>query len=328
MNWVRTHYDRCAVLAGALFLLLCACFIWQSAAVFQEEFTSLREPGPAKPATPPIESVELSAAVGKLRQPPQWSFSGRSGLFVPEKHFIGPNGMPVTLQTTEVHPPVPNEWLDQFGLPIADADVLTQDADGDGFDNLEEWRGHTNPTDKASRPPYLSKLKLKSVATEPLPAVFSSRTGDTYAINFIDAHNPSAPDGSANIDRAQPTQFAQKGQTIRGTRLRIVGFREKSAPGKFGAEIDVSELRLENLETGEEVTLVKEKPAISPESVGTFTYSWGEPHELTVKKDEEFSLPPETEIRYKLVDVQPARAVIVNTQKPEERIEIDMLPPN
>jgi len=38
-----------------------------------------------------------------------------------------------TLQTTEVHPPVPNEWLERFGLPIADADVLEQDLDGDGF---------------------------------------------------------------------------------------------------------------------------------------------------------------------------------------------------
>ena len=71
--------------------------------------------------------------------------AGAPGLFVPEKHFIGANGLPATLQTTEVHPPVPNEWLEQFGLPIADADVLTQDPDGDGFTNLEEWQFHTNP---------------------------------------------------------------------------------------------------------------------------------------------------------------------------------------
>jgi hypothetical protein len=52
------------------------------------------------------------------------------------------------LQTTEVHPPVPNEWLDQFGLPIAEADVLSQDADADGYTNLEEWHGRTNPSTK------------------------------------------------------------------------------------------------------------------------------------------------------------------------------------
>ncbi len=66
---------------------------------------------------------------------------------------------------------------------------------------------------------------------------------------------------------------------------------------------------------------------ISPGSVGTFVYLWGDRRELTIKKDQEFSLPPETEIKYKLVDVQPDKAVIVNTQKPEERIEIGPLNP-
>jgi hypothetical protein len=33
------------------------------------------------------------------------------------------------------------------------------------------------------------------------------------------------------------------------------------------------------------------------------------------------------EINYKLVDVQPTKAVIVNTQKPSARIEIGFAPP-
>ena len=64
---------------------------------------------------------------------------------------------------------------------------------------------------------------------------------------------------------------------------------------------------------------------ISPESVGTFVYLWGDRKEMQIKKDQEFSLPPQSEIRYKLIDVQPDKAVIVNTQKPEERIEIGPL---
>ncbi len=322
MNWVRSHYDRVAVLAAAALLMLCAFFIWRSAAGFAESFANLQPSGSGKAAAPTEKAVELQQAMAKLKEPPQWTFGGRSGLFVPEKHFIGPNGFPATLQTTEVHPPVPNEWLDQFGLPIAEADVLTQDPDNDGFSNLEEWQGHTNPTEKESRPPYLSKFKIKSVTTEPLPTVFSSWTGDTFAINFIDKAHPAGEGGRANIDRSQPTQFVRSGETIRGTRLRIVGFAEKTAPDKYGTDQDVSELRLKNLDTGEEVTLVKERPATSPQSVGTFVYTWGEPREMVLKKDQEFSLPPETEIKYKLIDVQPGRAVIVNTQKPEERIEI------
>ena len=108
------------------------------------------------------------------RLPPQWTFSGRSGLFVPEKHFIGANGQPATLQNTQLHPPVPNEWLEEFGLPITDADVLTQDPDGDGFRQPGRMAGHTNPTEKNRYPPYIALLKLKSFAQEHFPLIFSS----------------------------------------------------------------------------------------------------------------------------------------------------------
>lgn len=325
MDWVRANYDRLALGAGALFLVLCAFFIWRGAASFNENFASLQPAGPVKAAAPTAKALEVEAAVQKLAQPPQWTFSGRSGLFVPEKHFIGPNGMPATLQTTEVHPPVPNEWLEQFGLPIADADVLTQDQDGDGFNNLEEWQGRTNPTEKNSHPPFVTKLKMKSFSREPFPLVFSSGTGDSFALNFVDTRNPADADGRANVDRNQPTQFVKIGDTIRGTRLQVAGFEEKTAQDKYATDIDVSELRLKNLDSGEEVTLVKERGATSPQSIGTFVYLWGERREFAVKKDQEFSLPPQTEIRYKLIDVQPDKAVIVNTQKPEERIEIGPL---
>ena len=60
----------------------------------------------------------------------------------------------------------------------------------------------------------------------------------------------------------------------------------------------------------------------SPESVANFIYLWGERREFAVKKDQEFSLKPDEQIKYKLVDVQPGRAVIVNTQKPNEPIEV------
>ena len=313
MTWLRTHYDRVAVLSGTLFLFLCAFFIWRSASSFQENFANGQAPGTPKPAAPTEKAVELQAAAANLQKPPQWTFGGRSGLFVPEKHFIGPDGMPATLQTTEVHPPVPNEWLEEFGLPIAEADVLTQDPDGDGFTNLEEWQGKTNPTEKDSHPAFIAKLKMKSFNREPFRLVFASRTDDTFLINASDLK--------------EPTQFLKIGDLIRGTKFKIAKFTPKSETNQQGGEVDVSELTIENTENKEQLNLVKEKIMVSPESVGTFLYAWGTPRELVIKKDQEFSLPPEEKIRYKLIDVQPGRAVIVNTEKPEERIEIGPLTP-
>jgi len=313
MNWVRAHYERVLLISAAVLLFLSSILIWRNAARFSSQLAVMPPAPSLKSVSPLATAQELQAAAEKLHRSPQWTFGGRSGLFVPEKHFIGANGQPATLQTTEVHPPVPNDWLEQFGLPIADADVLDQDPDGDGFSNLEEWLGHTNPIDGNSHPEYYTKLKLKSAVEEPFRLVFSSWVGDTYAIN--------------TIDLKQPTQFLKVGDPIKGTRFKIVKFKEKYQRNKYGTNVDVSELTLEQVETKGQLTLIKEKVAMSPESVATFVYTWGGRQEFQVRKDQEFSLKPQEQIKYKLIDVDPAKAVIVNTQKPNEPIEIGLFNP-
>src|SRR4051794_35258405 len=190
MTWIRANYDRFAVFVAAAFLFLSALLITKNAWQFGDNL-GLQTAPPPKPAAPPPKAVEMEEAMEKLKQPAQWTFSGRSGLFVPEKHFIGANGLPTTLQSTQVHPPVPNEWIEQFNLPISDADVLAQDPDGDGFSNLDEWEGHSNPIDKNSHPDYLMKLKLRAFSEEPFRLLFSSwvndpAAGQTFGINTID----------------------------------------------------------------------------------------------------------------------------------------------
>src|SRR6266571_1462171 len=272
MDWVRAHYEKALLIGAALLLFLSSIFIWRNAARFGSTLAGIPPAPSLKSVSPLAKAEELAAAAAKLRQPPQWTFGGRSGIFVPEKYFIGANGQPATLQTTEIHPPVPNEWLEQFGLPIADADVLEQDPDGDGFTNLEEWQDQIN-----------------------------------------------------TIDFNQPTQFLKVGDTIKGTRFKIAKFLKKYEPNKYGTNVDVSELTLEQEETKQQLTLVKEKVAISPESVATFVYTWGGRREFQVRKDQEFSLKPQEQIKYKLIDIGPAKAVIVNSQRADEPIEIGLL---
>jgi hypothetical protein len=312
MTWVRANYDRLAVFTAALFLFASALLIARNAWQLADNLGRQTPPSPST-AAPPPKAVELDRAMEKLKQPAQWTMSGRSGLFVPERHFIAANGLPATLRSTELHPPVPNEWLEQFDLPIADAGVLTQDPDGDGFNNLEEWQNHTNPTDKASHPPFIAKLKMKSFVQEPFRLVFASWVGNTFALN--------------TNDLKEPTQFLKIGDSIRGTAFKIVKFEEKYETNKYGTKVDISELVLENRETHEPITLVKEKIMISPESVANFVYEWRERREFTVKKGEQFSLKPEEQIKYKLVDVLPRRAVIIDTQSPERPIEVPSLTP-
>lgn len=310
MNWIRGHYERALLVAAGLVLFLSSILIFRRATQLSSQLTMM-PPAPAlKSASPLAKAQELATAADKLHHPPQWTFGGRSGLFVPEKHFIGANGLPATLQTTEVHPPVPNEWLEQFGLPIADSDVLDQDPDNDGFNNLDEWSKHTNPTDPNSHPEYYTKLRLKSATEEPFRLVFSSWVGETFAIN--------------TIELKRPTQFLKVGDTVKGTRFEIAKFQEKYQQNKYGTRVDVSELTLEQIETHEQLTLVKEKVAMSPESVATFIYTWGGRQEFQVRIDQEFSLNPQNQTKYKLVEVEPTKAVIVNSQRASEPIEIGL----
>ena len=314
MDWIREHYDRATLIAAAIFLFISAVLIWWSVIQFGNNLIALQRPASRpKAASPPGEALELDRAALQLDHPAQWKSSGRSGLFVPERHFIGANGLPATLQNTQVHPPVPNEWFERYGLPIAEGDVLDQDPDGDGFTNLDEWYGHTDPTDKNSHPDYLTKLHLVSATEEPFPFMFASWVGGTFALN--------------TIDQSEPTQFLKMGDTIRGTRFKLVKFVEKHAPNQYGTNVDVSELVLEHEDTKVQLTLVKEKVATSPQSVATFDYEWGGRSEFEVRKDQEFSLKPLEEVKYKLVDVEPTKAVIVNTQKPNEPIEIGFAAP-
>jgi hypothetical protein len=313
MEWIRLQYERVLLVAAAIFLLFCAISIWRNAMKFGADFGGRQSERQLRNASPPRKAVELGQAAEKLQQPAQWTFRERSGLFVPETHFIDANGMPATLKTTEVHPPVPNEWLDQFNLPIADGDVLEQDPDGDGFNNFEEWQGHTNPIEKNSHPDYLTKLKMKAFNEEPFRLMFSSWVGDTYAIN--------------TIDMSEPTQFLKIGDTIAGTRFKIVKFTPKNQPNQYGTTVDVSELTLEQEDTKQQLTLVKEKVAMSPETVVTFVYSWGRVREFQVRKDQEFSLQPLEQIKYKLVDVQQTKAVIINTRAPNEPIDVGIRSP-
>jgi hypothetical protein len=313
MNSLRQHYEYALLIAAAVLLLVCSIFIWRNAASLGSQMSVMPPGPPFNDASPVAKSQELAAAIQKLHQPSQWTAAGRSGLFVPEKHFIGANGLPVALKTTELHSPVPNEWLEQFGLPIADVDVLEQDPDRDGFNNLDEWAAHTNPTDPNSHPEYYTKLKLKSVTEESFRLVFSSWVGNTYAIN--------------TIDMKQPTQFLKIGDPIKGTRFKVVKFVEKYQPNKYGTNIDVSELTLEQEETHQQLTLIKEEVAMSPESVVTFVYTWSGRQEFHVRKDQQFSLKPFEQIKYKLINIGPANAVIADSRRIDEPIEISFVDP-
>lgn len=312
-DWLKVNYDRVVLIGGAAFLLISSLAIWWSTIQFGNRLVT-RPAVPPKTASQPPVAVELDRAAEQLQKPMQWKASTRSGLLVPEKHFIGSDGMPATLQNTEVHAPVPNEWFEKYALPIEDADALEQDPDKDGFNNLDEWQGNTDPTKAETHPDYTTKLRLVSATEESFPYVFASRTKDKFGIN--------------SVNESEPTQFLKVGDVVRGTDFKIMKFTEKKERNQYGMKMDVSELLLEHQQNHAQLTLVKGQVATSPQSIATFIYAWGPRKEFQVRKDQEFALATaEGNQTYKLIDVRPDKAVIVNAQNPRAPIEIGFASP-
>ena len=313
IDWLKANYDRAVLMAAAVFLFISALAIWWSAIQFNNRLITPPAVPPKTASQPPV-AVELDRSAEQLEKPLQWKATTRSGLFVPEKHFIGPDGMPATLQNTQVHAPVPNEWFEKYALPIEDADALEQDPDKDGFTNLDEWQGNTDPP-RQSR----TLITPQNYTWSPPPRnrfayIFASRTKDKFGIN--------------STNESEPTQFLKVGDVIRGTDFKIMKFTEKKERNQYGMKMDVSELLLEHQQNHAQLTLVKGQVATSPQSVATFVYSWGGRKEFEVRKDQEFPLATaEGNRTYKLIDVRPDKAVIVNAQNPGAPIEIGFASP-
>ena len=67
---------------------------------------------------------------------------------------------------------MPDEWEKKFALdPFSDDSGL--DPDTDGFTNLEEFQGGTDPKDAKSHPPRFAFLRVRSIDVEPFPFSFN-----------------------------------------------------------------------------------------------------------------------------------------------------------
>jgi len=69
-----------------------------------------------------------------------------------------PNEPVDLLRSPPVHEPIPNVWWLKYNVSPNFANSPQRDADGDGFSNLEEYEGETDPSDPRAHPPLIAKL--------------------------------------------------------------------------------------------------------------------------------------------------------------------------
>ena len=313
MNWIKTNYDQFILALVALILFGLSGYLGYQAWGFEQVFDNIKGQVVHHNEIPQVEMAAITSATSSALNPAQWQMTGTEGSLFVSVPYIAISGSLVNPNiegALPLHPPVPNRWILGHHLNILDKNVLNEDPDGDGFTNLDEWKGvkgdgsdSTDPLDKNSHPPYWTKLRLAQYIKQPFRLKFNSYDGD-----------PAKPDSMSfqidTIDVNQPTQFRKLGEIIEGTKFKIIKFEKKEVPNpSVGGTQDVSELTVQNTETQVMVTLIVNQIGNSPDSYALFRYLWNNTG-FKVKKGQQFVLQPETTRFYKLIDIQEDKALI------------------
>jgi len=322
MDWIKRNYDQFFLGLVALLLLVLSGFLISSAIGFQQIFEGIRGQVIHHNEIPPVDLSSLQQAADAAANPGKWELKSDEGSLFVSIPYIAAGDSLIDPRTSDkpLHPPVPNRWIIDNKLDILDNNVLNEDPDGDGFTNLDEWKGlkgdgsdSTNPNDPKSHPPYYTKLRLAQYIKQPFRLLFNAYDGDinkpetlTFQINTVDVN--------------QPSQFVKIGDIINGTKFKVIKFEHKvETDPATGSTRDVSELTVQNTELGDNVALVLERIVDSPDSYALFRYLWNNT-QFEVKKNKEFVLLPETTLRYKLIDIKEDEALIQTPTGQQVRI--------
>ncbi len=320
MDWVKQNYERALLGVAAIALLACSVLVILKAQSFPTLFEGRNSTKPKDNTIKPYPVEALTAASERVASTPKWRDHDAS-LFVSLPYVLkevedtqgNTSWTPINpMESPEpLHPPIKNSWLIKYNLPWWDRDVKEQDPDEDRFSNIDEYNAGTDPKDKTSVPPYYTKLLLKKFISVPFRLKFTGTPddGQTFSINPLDGN--------------RRTQMLPIGEIIAGTPYKIISYTSKMETVNE-IERDISELTVENTETGKKVVLIRGKEANDPTSFAEFEYRYDN-SVFKVKKDDEFALTPETGHKYKLIDINAAEALIQD-QKSKEQHKIPSIP--
>ncbi len=306
MSVVKKKYDRVILIAAAVITILLATLLVLKGISFRENFVlPTIEP---KNNLPPNRQLEVETASALLPISMHWvapDLAGKKPALFVSVPIVEKDGGIFNMNEAEprLREPVDNGWLVEHGLEFLSADVLAMDADGDGFSNLLEFEGKTNPKNPESHPSFLKKL------------VFLQRTQENFNLQFMANNHPDYQVERILHNGNRETWFKKEGDQFDGDRFVIEGFEKKEAVVD-GITRDVSELIIKDLQTGETIPLPLRTKVNKPTYSGEFRFDIGTPAKITIKKGDTFQLPGITDSTYRLIEVMEDAASIESVPAP------------
>ncbi|MEM1059514.1 MAG: Amuc_1099 family pilus-like system protein [Verrucomicrobiota bacterium] len=206
-------------------------------------------------------------------------------------------------------------WAKEYNLDINDREIFRYDPDGDGFYNLLEFDGETNPVDPESHPPFLTRLRLRDIQVKPYRVTFQSNSElNNELIFWIDLPSPG--------DRPR-TKALKVGDQIPGTEWVIIDFKpnqvtEMDPTINIERTFDRSELKLKRSDVNLTATLVRGKEGNLDEVTADFMMlmpdMWDGNSDIRVTRGQSFALPQVPETEYQLFEARDDAAVIIDAE--------------
>jgi hypothetical protein len=186
MEWIKAKYDRLLLGLFGLIALAMGAMILIDVLGFKKQFASKKADGAGASfgAAGPTAVVEAASAMLKqaveIKAPefngkPASLFASAPVLKTADNRVIGildPASEPV-------RPPLENKWAFLYDIDLRRQDIAEVDLDSDGYTNAEEFQGKSNPRDRASVPPFYTKIVLKDIITDDMTLKFATYQSDS-----------------------------------------------------------------------------------------------------------------------------------------------------
>ena len=236
-EWIKENYDKVAMIVATVLAVAIAGWLLFSSLSFSEMFVA--NPVKQSDKMPDTGIEDIQTATASLSSPVTWD---GEHLFVsgPVLEVDG-ELVPINPETV-LHPPIKNEWIAEHELDITDSRLRERDPDGDGFSNVEEYAGKTDPNNADSIPPYITKVCLDSLVSSDLKLTFQGSVdgGRTYQIDL----NSAAKFRRGQFVKRKAAKFGPNDM------FKVESYKESIVKDANGIPVDSSELLISYIEAG------------------------------------------------------------------------------